>query len=68
MIPNSYSEWKYCIEVKCGIKLTEDFIKSRIHTLSDRNHDETKKFITTYDENHLNRVVEWYKKSLTEIS
>ena len=34
MIPQSYEQWRHCIEVECGIALTEPFVTQRLACLA----------------------------------
>ena len=44
-LPRTYDEWKYCITVKCGIALTQDYINERLRALSTMNDHATAKFV-----------------------
>ncbi|MEO1257246.1 MAG: hypothetical protein AAFZ15_00555 [Bacteroidota bacterium] len=63
MIPQSFDEWKKCITVDCGIKLTSDFTKKRVAILSNLSHPDTKQFVKLYGEQHRNNVVHWLKRA-----
>ena len=64
MIPQSYEEWKNCIENDCGIPLTKDFIEKRLSVFENRSNPETKKFIQLYGSQYLDNIIYWYKRSL----
>lgn len=59
MIPKNFEEWKDCIINKCKINLTSDFARQRLAVYQDRNHPETKKFLSLYGESHLSNVIHW---------
>ena len=66
MIPQNYTEWRDCIENKCGIPLTPEFVNKRIDELGDTNLQATKEFINKYSEQHYHQVMEWFKLSLPQ--
>ena len=41
LFPQSYESWRYCIEQKCGLRLTPDYIRERISILTDARQEET---------------------------
>ena len=51
-LPKTYDEWKYCITVKCGIALTQDYINERLSALSTVNDYSTEKFIEMWGPEH----------------
>ena len=62
MIPQTFDEWKYCIINDCKINLTKEFALQRLEVYQDKNHSETKKFVSLYGEQHLNNVILWYSQ------
>ena len=36
MIPNTYEEWRHCIQDICRIPLTPAFVEERLQALADR--------------------------------
>ncbi len=60
LIPSGYASWRYCIEVKCGIALTPDYVEERIRVLADPGQEETQRFARTYGRAHLNQVLGWF--------
>jgi hypothetical protein len=66
MIPQTFDEWKRCIEVDCGLRLTSDFIQRRIAELADDTHPETRKFVRLYGDDHLQRVRAWFQQALVQ--
>lgn len=67
-IPQSFSEWRHCIEHECGIPLTPDFIQARLAVLGDRGHAETQRFARLYGEAHRQRVLDWFAAALEDTS
>ena len=62
MIPQTFDEWKHCIINDCKINLTKEFALQRLEVYQDKNHSETKKFVSLYGEQHLNNVILWYSQ------
>ena len=62
MIPQTFDEWKHCIINDCKINLTKEFALQRLEVYKDKNHSETKKFVSLYGEQHLNNVILWYSQ------
>ncbi|WP_242475604.1 hypothetical protein [Thiohalocapsa halophila] len=48
LFPSDYASWRHCIEVKCGLRLTRDYVQARLAVLSDPGREETERFIRTY--------------------
>ncbi|MEO0443886.1 MAG: hypothetical protein AAFZ92_09130 [Pseudomonadota bacterium] len=59
-IPSSYEEWRHCITVECGLKLTSNFIETRIATLQNQDDYHTKQFINLYGRDYHAIVVGWF--------
>lgn len=66
LIPSDFASWCYCIEVKCGLALTPDFLRARIAVLSDPGHEETRRFVRLYGDTHLNRILGWFRQAAAE--
>lgn len=64
MIPQSFEQWKDCIENKCKIKLTPSYIEGRINELSNESHPTTQIFIKLYGQEHKNNTLNWFIVSL----
>jgi hypothetical protein len=62
MIPYTFSDWKNCIVNDCKIKLTKDFANERLAIYTNRQHIETKTFISLYGEQHHTNIVNWLEK------
>ncbi|TVQ14023.1 MAG: hypothetical protein EA361_08850 [Bacteroidetes bacterium] len=61
MIPQSFEEWKSCL-IKCNISPNAEWARERLKVFTDSAHPETRKFIQSYGEQHLNNVIQWYKQ------
>lgn len=64
-IPETFNEWRYCIEQKGQIKLTQKYIEQRLAILRVLDHEETQQFIRLYGDHHWQRVVSWFERALT---
>ncbi len=62
MIPETFEQWKSCIEKECKIELTQEFINNRLAVYRDKLNTETLKFISLYGEKHLNNVISWFER------
>ena len=60
LFPGGYESWQYCIEVKCGLSLTPDYIEARIGILSDANHPESRRFTSLYGNSYREQVLTWF--------
>jgi hypothetical protein len=66
--PSSYPSWRYCIERKCGIPLTDDYIRARLKALTDTRSEETRRFAATYGDDHLKQVIAWFRRARSELA
>lgn len=41
VIPRSYEQWRNCIEIRCNIRLTPTYIRTRLAELQDDKHAKT---------------------------
>jgi len=62
MIPQSYEEWKNCIEHDCKIPLTKGFAKQRLLVYENKDHPQTQDFIRLYGQQHLQNIINWLKR------
>ena len=60
-IPQSYSEWRHCITVDCGLALTREYIHERLHALHDSANSHTQRIIALYGAEHHRRLIEWFE-------
>lgn len=67
LIPETYEQWKHCITVLCGIKLTKKYLEKRIAIFTDKSNYETRKFIQLYGEKHTNQVLDWFVVASNEL-
>lgn len=65
-IPQTYAEWRHCIEVECGIPLAPEFIATRLRVLQQPSVEETQRFIQRYGDAHWRRVVQWFVMAAAE--
>lgn len=64
---NTYKEWKYCIEVSCGILLTKSFINGRLTALTNNANKQTQEFIKLYGFDYTAQIILWFQKAEAEI-
>ncbi len=62
MIPQTFNEWKKCIEEDCIINLSKDFARQRLAVYQDRNNKETQNFIALYGKRHLQNIIHWFQQ------
>ncbi|QDT13497.1 hypothetical protein [Planctomycetes bacterium K23_9] len=65
--PSSYDQWRHCIEVKCGIKLTRSYVDNRLAELQNGKHVKTKGFASLYGPDHLQRTIQWFQRAADEL-
>ena len=63
MFFSSYSDWKHCIEIKCGIWLTADYVEERLRIWNDETHIETKRFIELYGDAYRRQIVSFFEQA-----
>ena len=63
MIPQTFEQWKYCIEVECRLELTASFIDERIASLQNNKDLYTQQFLKLYGQEHFQRVLGWFKQA-----
>jgi len=66
IFPSDYGSWRYCIEVKCGVPLTPEFLQARIAILSDPQQEETKRFTKLYGKPYQQQVLAWFQQAAAE--
>ena len=66
LFPGDYASWRYCIEVKCGLALTPDFLRARIAVLGDPRHLEAQRFASLYGEPYRKQVLAWFQRAAAE--
>ncbi len=59
MIPQTFEQWKNCIEKDCKINLTQEFSEQRLTVYQNTACEETKKFISLYGAQHHINIVLW---------
>ncbi|MFE8646267.1 hypothetical protein ACFX58_14375 [Sphingomonas sp. NCPPB 2930] len=60
MIPADFAQWRHCIEVECGIPLTQAFVAERLAVWQDTRSEETVRFRRLYGDAHWQRVIGWF--------
>ena len=68
VIPETYQQWRYCIETLGGIELTTAYVNGRLTILQNGNNAESKLFAKLYGKAHLQRTVEWFHRAANEMS
>lgn len=66
MVPQTFEQWKSCIENDCKISLTKHFAHQRLNVYKDKQNLETKTFIALYGEQHLLDVIHWFEKIIND--
>ena len=64
----TYDDWKHCITVLCRIPLTPGYVEERLAALRDPADFGTQKFIATWGEAHLARVIGWFEQAERELN
>ena len=64
---STYDDWKHCITVDCRIPLTLAFVEQRLEALRDPADYGTQRFIETWGEDHLARVIAWFEQAEREL-
>ena len=67
LFPGDYASWRYCIEVKCGLALTPEFLQARIAVLGDTRHQESQRFASLYGEPYREQVLAWFQRAAAEV-
>ena len=68
VIPNSYEQWRECIEVRGNIRLTPSYINERLSEMQDDKHVQTREFAKLYGNDHLQRTIAWFRRAADELS
>ncbi len=63
----TYDDWKHCITVLCRIPLTLAYVEQRLAALRDPADQGRQKFIATWGEAHLARVIGWFEQAEREL-
>ena len=61
LFPSGYASWRFCIEFKCGLALTPEFVKARIAVLGDPRHEESQRFRKLYGKTYHDQVLAWFR-------
>jgi hypothetical protein len=68
VIPQTYAQWRHCIEVDCGIALTRPFIEERLSVWQDAGHVEARRFAQLYGDEHRLRVQQWFEQARSALA
>lgn len=63
VIPQTYAQWRHCIEVECGMALTPAYIDERLAVWCTPSHDEARRFAQLYGEEHRLHVQQWFEQA-----
>lgn len=66
--PTSYEQWRHCIEVRGGIRLTQSYISKRLSEMEDDKHVKTREFSRLYGSDHLQRTIAWFRQAAGDLS
>lgn len=66
MIPADFDEWKDCIQNRCGIHLTDEYIQKRIAALSNSTDTHTIQFVKFYGRDYTLKVIAWFEQALVK--
>jgi len=67
LVLETYDDWKHCITVDCGIPLTLAYVEQRLAALRNPAEYGTQRFIATWGEVHLARVIGWFEQAEREL-
>jgi hypothetical protein len=67
IFPSDYTSWRYCIETKCGLALSPEFLSNRIGVLGDPHREETQRFVKLYGEPYHQQVLAWFQQAAAEV-
>lgn len=68
LFPQSYLEWRHCIEVDCAIVLTPQFVSARLQALRKVQGEEVRRFVGLYGERHWQAVLAWFAQAQSELN
>jgi hypothetical protein len=63
LIPQTYAQWRHCIEVECGIPLEPAFIQARLQVFRNPVNEESQRFTTLYGQQHARNVLGWFEQA-----
>ena len=59
----SFEEWRQAITERCNIKLTPEYVRSRIAALQDPSEKTTQEFTAKYGTAYLSQVIQWFEQA-----
>jgi len=66
LVPDSWEQWRHCIEVDCRLALTPAFVAERRAELGDPSHFRTRQFIALYGDAHRLNVLAWFQRAAAQ--
>lgn len=64
----TYDDWKYCIVGLCKIPLTQTYVTQRLEELRDETNFNTKKFVSSWGDQHRRQIITWFERAQTELT
>ncbi|MBK0052729.1 hypothetical protein [Stenotrophomonas sp. S39] len=68
IVPKTYQEWRHCIEIECGIPISQSFLQERIAGLANCSDHYTQQFTRLWGAAHLTQVRKWFSQAAEELS
>lgn len=65
---STYDDWKHCIVELCGIPLTQAYVAKRLEELRDENNHNTRRFVSSWGDQHRIQVISWFEQAQAELS
>lgn len=66
--PTTYEQWRHCLEVRGRVRLTPGFVSDRLSEMQDPSSAKTREFARLYGNEHLERVIAWFRRATKELS
>jgi hypothetical protein len=67
IIPQTYAQWRQCIEVACKQALTRRYMLERLEELAQPHNFKTQQFIQHYGAAHHRQVIMWFEQAFSEL-
>lgn len=68
VVPETYEQWRHCIEIECGLELTAQFAAERLTALLNRKDHHTNRFFAIWGTEHHARVLDWFRRAQAELA
>lgn len=62
--PETYEEWRRCIEHDCGLELTPEFCRARITALQDPDDRHTARFTELFGDERRLHTIAWFEQAI----